>query len=281
MDNQNLDSLSVKNRARVVDILEVLINELEIQQLNRLSGNRISWNYFKPHSSQVVISALEFLNNQYKNLYSILNIDKIWLKIQDEIIIKEIGNQSINNNWTEKEMKTEFDNSIGVVHAVLRENLMVSISYEQLERLKIILMEAQNQVPNISLPESTMEKDESNLPLTKSGNTYENNQFSWSIEPEINKGTLVIKNKGGSPMIFKSGSFGGLNELMINYGEVITREQLRKAIAKYKQGGKKEPNEINISKWKDELKTNHLRFFEYLDIKCIEQNYQLVWVGSS
>ncbi len=47
MDNQILGEISHKNRIRICEILEIIIDELELQVLNRIKGNEIPWNTFK------------------------------------------------------------------------------------------------------------------------------------------------------------------------------------------------------------------------------------------
>lgn len=76
--------ISQKNLDRMFEVLEIVVNELELQTLNRLKGNRIPWRIFKPHPPTRVISILQKLNNQvFPSI--ILNDNPEWIKLQVEI----------------------------------------------------------------------------------------------------------------------------------------------------------------------------------------------------
>lgn len=86
--------------------------------------------------------------------------------------------------------------------------------------------------------------------------------YSWEPNESDSKGILDLPN--GERLIFSSGRFGGINELIKDTEVYVTRSQLRQAIKKHSQG---EKNETEISRWKSEIKKDRPQFFEFFDIE--------------
>lgn len=90
---------------------------------------------------------------------------------------------------------------------------------------------------------------------------------TWKADEERHTGILTLPDT--PEMIFRGGVFGGLNLLLNNFGAYVTTAQLREVIAKHLQGQGKNPNQINISKWKSEIKTKRPAFNKYLKIEYL------------
>jgi len=86
--------------------------------------------------------------------------------------------------------------------------------------------------------------------------------YSWEPHEDESYGFLNLPN--GERLIFRSGRFGGINELMKDLDIYITGDQLKQAIKKHSQG---EKNELEISRWKSEIKKDRPHFFEFFEIE--------------
>lgn len=103
------------------------------------------------------------------------------------------------------------------------------------------------------------------------------NNFNWDPSPDEKIGTLTIPDDS-KLLIFRSGNFGGVNELIKNIGHDCKRQQLKAAIAKYKQGESKNPNAISVSKWLSDLKRKRSEFFKYFKVEYSKpDNYRLLY----
>lgn len=97
-------------------------------------------------------------------------------------------------------------------------------------------------------------------------------------QPDLEKLSGILKLPDNVEFKFRGGTFGGINEFFKNDEYITTKERLRESMSKYLQGRRKNPKEINISKWKSDLKKRNPKFFKYLDIKYIPpETYQLVY----
>lgn len=106
----------------------------------------------------------------------------------------------------------------------------------------------------------------------------EQQDYSWEPSVSDSKGTLDLPN--GERLIFSSGRFGGINELMKNTEVYINRSQLQQAIAKHSQG-ENNANNIEISRWKSGIKKERPQFFEFFDIAYkAPDKYRLIRIKS-
>lgn len=113
-------------------------------------------------------------------------------------------------------------------------------------------------------PEKYKKKDEKEL------------NFNWDAKPNEKRGILTVLNN--KPMIFWSGNFGGVNELIKNIGHDCKRQQLKEAIAKYTQGSKS-AKAINVSKWLYDLRHKRVGFFRYFKVEYFPpDNYKLLYI---
>jgi hypothetical protein len=103
--------------------------------------------------------------------------------------------------------------------------------------------------------------------------------FLWKTEPKRHTGALYIPSK--EVLKFRGGNFGGLNVLIEGYNTAVSRELLRKEIAKNIQGGSKEPTEVSISKWKNDLFRQRKQLRQYLSIGYIKPNFYQLFAKNS
>lgn len=111
---------------------------------------------------------------------------------------------------------------------------------------------------------------EANTGLSKIDESYsgltKRDLANWHIGKDGHSGYYEISKEIRIP--FRGSRFGGINELIKNSGHEITRDQLRKAINDYTQGGKKKDlNKIVITKWIDELNRGRKDFAKYFKIE--------------
>lgn len=118
----------------------------------------------------------------------------------------------------------------------------------------------------------------SNSADTNTSNSVQGRRPDWKPQ-DGKKAILVLPND--AELVFRSGNFGGLNVLFENFGEGITRSQLRTGIYKCLQQNKKlSKNQINISAWIVDLKRRRKSFFIYFEIERYDPDlYRLVWVS--
>lgn len=170
MDN-NLNNISSKNRIRVADILEIIVDELELQTLNRIKGNDIPWNYFQrlgylPNTVQVF---LKFLKNEYKAKFIIWNCEKEWLRLYVEPIYNQVYKEGAIQGWTNDQIEAEINKkSYEAIVRRVKENLVIGISKEQLINLKEILAVLKAKIP-IKKGQEESDKDRLFEELPKNG----------------------------------------------------------------------------------------------------------------
>lgn len=144
MDNTHQLYKYSANLIRISKILRIILNELELQQLNRIAGNRISWNYFSEFAHNTVLSVLNVINKEYGDTFVVWNgNDKIY-ECHASIamaLVADIFKYPGQDHDYEKDIQEK----LRPFQQDLSENLILTISYQQLEKLKgiVTLLEEQ------------------------------------------------------------------------------------------------------------------------------------------
>ena len=101
------------------------------------------------------------------------------------------------------------------------------------------------------------------------------------VAPDLQKWYVDKKHKAkgeyeishNKKITFRSGAFGGINELIKNVGHDTRRRELQKAIADHKQGRSLNTEQINVAEWTDRLRNDKPDFDKYFLIEFIKPDY--------
>lgn len=94
----------------------------------------------------------------------------------------------------------------------------------------------------------------------------------WDSHEEEHWGEYIISDQ--IHVKFKSGRFGGINELMKNKGHEVTRVQLISAIKKHSQG---KSDNVSITKWKYELRRD-TDFDKYFYLHYMKPHFYILYL---
>lgn len=232
MDTRFLDKVSPKNTTRIADILEIVVNELELQQLNRLKGNLIPWEYFyeRGFSQTTVLAVLATIKEKFGDMYKVWNDNQEFiegqLKFFGEPILISLYQEGSLKSWSEQEIQDKFQEKLdNILFSKLRMNLVLSLSNEQ----RNLLIELQTSIrKRLSIDEH------------KKTPTVDNKKFCW-----MENNNFHILRNDGTEGIMKFADEKG-KEDMLNLFESI--------FDYWKENGKEEDGWIKIVTTRDEIR---------------------------
>lgn len=144
MDTHLLDNISPKNATRAAEILEVIVNELELQKLNRLKGNHIPWKYLLPYSQTTVLSVVNYFLNEEKGFQPVWGdnekLVELYIKSKITLLPLAFNEEELLSSRFQQERNEALEKEIGeIIHYKTGTNLVLSINKRQLNLLREVV----------------------------------------------------------------------------------------------------------------------------------------------